>query len=137
MKKELFPGVEVSYKKFDDVKVDGFVCSLYVSEPLRIKGNDDLFYSAYIVPLRYKDNKARYPIYLKFGVTEKCVPENYMEEHQLVRLFEITEYDGFATPEFIAKRFYQCFVNKKNEMMRYSKKHFALHCKVHGVKVIG
>ena len=65
MKYEAHKNFFVPFKKYCDVKVDGFVCSLYVSEPLRIKGNEDLFYSAYIVPLRYKDNKARYPIYLK------------------------------------------------------------------------
>lgn len=137
MKKELFPGIEVSYKKFGDVKFDGFVCSLYISEPLKFKGQNELSYSAYIVPLRYKSNKARYPIYLRCGFTSKLCPDCFFDEQQIVRLMQITEYDGFATPDSLRKRFYQCFINHKNEMERYANKHFALHCKLHGVKKIG
>ena len=137
MKKELFPGVEVSYKKFGDVKFDGFMCSLYISEPLQFRGVEGLSYSAFIVPLRYKDNKARYPIYLRCGFTERHYVESYIEDEQIVRLMQITDYDGFATPDYLRQRFYQCIVNNTGNLRRYSNKHFAMHCKLHGVKRVG
>lgn len=136
MKKELYPGYEISYKKFDDVKIDGFLCSLYISEPFYLRGKENLSYSAYIVPLRYKGNKVRYPIYLRCSLTEKEHPECLIEDKQIERLIQISEYDGFMSVEMLKKRLYQGFFNLSNQLMKYSKKHFALHCKLHGVQRI-
>ena len=132
MKYEVHKGFPISFKKYCDVKVEGFECSLYTSQLWFYACSGVEQYSALIIPLKYKGKKLPYKMVLQCGFTGACSPNCYIDEFSIRELMRISSYEGILNAEKLKWAFYGEFFKRKEELLRYSERHFNLQFRLYG-----
>ncbi len=132
MKYEICKGFPISFKKYCDVKTEGFECSLYTSQLWYYAWSGVEYYTALIVPLRYKGKKLPYKIILQCQFTGACQPSCLIDEFSVRELMRISHYDGNLSPEKLKWALYDEFFKHKEELLKYSERHFHLQFMMYG-----
>lgn len=133
MKYEVHKGFPISFKKYCDVKVEGFDCSLYTSQLWYYACSGVEHYSVLIIPLRYKGKKLPYKMPLLCGFTGACSPNCLIDDFTIRELMRISRYEGNLNSEDLKwKLYHDGFFKYKEELLKYSQKHFNLEFRLHG-----
>ena len=133
MKYEIMKGFPISFKKYCDVKVEGFECSLYTSQLWYYACSGVEQYSALIIPLKYKGNRLSNKIPLLCGFTGACQPNCYINDFTIRELMRISHYDGELDAEKLKWKLYHAgFFYYKEKLLEYSQKHFNWQFRMHG-----
>jgi hypothetical protein len=133
MKYEVHKGFPISFKKYCDVKVEGYECSLYTSQLWFYQGSGVEHYSALIIPLKYKGKKLPYKMPLLCGFVGTHTANCLIDDFTIRELMRISQYDGkLSSEELKWKLYHEGFFKYRPELLKYSESHFNLQFRMHG-----
>ena len=133
MKYEVHKGFPISFKKYCDVKVEGFDCSLYTSQLWYYQGSGVEHYSALIIPLKYKGKKLPYKMPLLCGFVGTHTANCLIDDFTIRELMRISQYDGkLSSEELKWKLYHDGFFKYRPELLKYSESHFNLQFRMYG-----
>jgi hypothetical protein len=126
-------GFPISFKKYCDVKVEGYECSLYTSQLWFYQGSGVEHYSALIIPLKYKGKKLPYKMPLLCGFVGTHTANCLIDDFTIRELMRISQYDGkLSSEELKWKLYHEGFFKYRPELLKYSESHFNLQFRMYG-----
>lgn len=133
MKYEVHKNFFVPFKKYCDVKVEGFECSLYVSQLWFYSYSSVEQRSALIIPLKYKGKKLPYKLPLLCGFVGTHTAKCLIDDFTIRELMRVSRYDGNLNSEELKwKLYHDGFYGYIPKLLEYSEKHFSLQFRLHG-----